>query len=269
MSITKVSDQGTIYLLGSGYSINQLSPVERSVINAAQVRLALNKFTAFHEQSGIRPNYTYFIDYHNKHAKEFIQRTINTIKLTGLEKGMTLVLHKNVSGRLYRTKNLAYHLQALNPFNYIHFKRPRFILDYEVKVDFVKIGDFMKLSPWADSFDDELFHYRSSLTSALNYITLKFDPCKIVLVGVDLNKSAYFYQEEIEATQVHDNNKFRAEEKKAGKHFTALDYKGTSMIDNFHLVTASLIDRGFTLVSSNPNSLFAEQGICPYEAIAT
>jgi len=267
LSITKVSDQGAIYLIGSGYSINELTDQDRAIINGAKVRIALNKFTVFHKKSGLRPNYTYFIDYHNKHAKEFIQRTIATIKDSELKNDMTLVLHKNVAGRLYPSKNLAYKLQALNPLNYIHFKRPRFILDYEVKVDFVKIGDFMKLSAWADSFDEELFHYRSSLTSALNYITLKFDPCKIVLVGVDLNKSAYFYQEEIEATQVHDNNKFRAEEKKADKHFTALAYKGTSMIDNFHHVTSNLYSRGFTLVSSNPNSLFAEQGICPYEAI--
>jgi len=268
LSIKKISGQGTIYLIGSGYSINDLSAEDKAKINEAQVRLALNKFTVFHELSGIFPNYVYFIDYHNKHAKEFIQKTIDVIKESDLKDDMTMVLHEKVKGRLYPKKNFAYKLQGLNPFNYIHFKRPRFILDYDLNIDFVKVGNFLKLSPWADSFDEDLFHYRSSLTSALNYISLKFEPCKIVLVGVDLNSSAYFYQQEIESTQMHENTRFVEQEKKVDKHFTALDFKGTNMVDNFHIVTKSLEERGFSLKSSNSDSLFAQRKICAFEPIS-
>lgn len=257
-----------IYLLGSGYSVAELTDQEIKCINQAEVRMALNKFVVFYELSGIIPNYVYFVDFHNKHAKEFLQRVIDKVGSTKLKEDMTLVLNKKVNGRLYPSKNIQYHLQALNPFNYIHFKRPRLILDYKIDVDFVKLNpDFLAISDWSDSMNEPLFHFRSSLTSALNYITLNFDPCKIFLVGVDLNKPGYFYQKEIEQLQDNKNSRFSNEEKKAGKHFTAMNYKGTSLLDNFHIIISNLTERGFELYSTNKDSLLVQQDLCPYHPI--
>ena len=54
-----------VLVLGSGKSILDFTPIEQELLGECDVRLAINKFSAFYEKAGIMPTHVYFEDIHD------------------------------------------------------------------------------------------------------------------------------------------------------------------------------------------------------------
>lgn len=259
-----------IFVMGCGASINKLTAQEKQHINNAQVRLAMNRFTMFYKDAGIIPTHIYFIDFHTKTAAGYIQSCIDIVKENEELKDVTFIFSKKIKNRLYPKKTIGYHLQVLNPFNYYIIKKPRLIMDYSANIDFVKYSHYLKPAKWANNFDEKLLLFRSSLTAALNYSTIKFKPAAIKLIGVDLSNSGYFFEDKLDISKDLVRNaqkKLREKEIEQKKHITVIDLKGTNMLDEFPYVVNSIKERGFEFYNCNKKSLLVQENYMDFKPV--
>lgn len=88
-------------ILGSGESINQLTPEQLDFINSQPVRIGLNKYSAYFHKAQITPTHVYFTDIFSEASRNYLQLIFR--KLTDLDLGPTYILNKKV--RYRATKN--------------------------------------------------------------------------------------------------------------------------------------------------------------------
>lgn len=263
--ISTSTSRKKVVVLGSGISILELSDKEKEVINNLAIKVALNKYTAFYEMSGITPSHVFFMDYHSIISKQYLQYIINIVNNKNLP--ITFVLNNKIKQRIYYHKGLAYYLQHLNPLNYVHFKKPILFSKKKLKTVFVDIHDHLKGGLWATEINQSLFHFRSSLTSALNFIGIVYPNSDIYLVGVDLDQPYYFFEKELYKLPFKKTDRTTKVGHKMNKHFTITNIQGTNMLDSWDYITTELKSQGCNLYSVKQDSLLVRENYVSFKSL--
>ena len=123
---------------------------------------------------------------------------------------------------------------------------------------------FLNWQPWNDpsntwsrSLTRDLFHFRGSFTSLLNYVCIKHPCSDIYAIGADFYGSQYFFQDEIdsELSSCWGDCWTKPLIAKSGLHFSAQSYRGSSMFDQSEYIVQQLNAFGCKLFSFNSRSL--------------
>ncbi|MEN3322527.1 hypothetical protein VP395_02190 [Mariniflexile soesokkakense] len=258
-----------IVVLGSGASINYLPKNLKKWTNKTRARIAINKYGAFYEKAGIIPTDIYFHDFHDKTSEYFFYKTINRTKNTATTYYVSpvtkdfitksffyfiylflrylIILNKSffekVSRRTVKPFSKKSH-DRIRAYLYDSKERKPLLLNKHNKVYYIKVHYLWDLdNTWANTLNEELFHFRGSLTSVLNLVSIKYPKLNILMLGVDLNTKEYFFDEELEAlftktglgydwSQSFMNN--------SGKHYSAAVDSGVTIFDRFDYVVDCL-----------------------------
>lgn len=267
-----MSHASEIFILGSGRSIEDLTAEEKAYINSAACRLALNKFTAFHDVCGIMPTHVFFLDNHEPASRRFLQYVFDVCRAQGL-RGMTFVVNKELQGHIaasaagYGWKRLTHsrlgrRLIRTRTRSATVFRGPA-----HCRFEYAINRDFLGGDPWASSLKEPLFHHRGSLTSALNYAAIRFPGAKVKLVGVDLNRSGYFYQSHLESLQFEWQDFSTPIGREAGVHFSMVPHYGTTLFDRFDYVVDCLRRTNNELVCCSAEGELVKRGLVEYEPV--
>lgn len=284
-------DVDKIVILGSGLSINELTEREKAYINRCKVVIAMNKFMAFYKQAGLMPTHVYFVDIH-QNSLRFLQHVFDvcrTDKLTELE----FILDDRLYGHLtYNGREsgparkigaqLIWHLRrfvltpsfryAKDVFSYIKNRMWPPLNSMRApegcRYTFIRITNWMNGGDWANNLLQPLFHFRGSLTTVLNYVSIKYPHRDVFLVGNDFNGTEYFFQKELEELEFDWTDGSTPITKESGKHFSATEYKGTTMFDQFDYVLKSMAASGNAVYVCNEKSLLHLEADVPYRAIS-
>jgi hypothetical protein len=254
-----------VVVLGSGPSILELTPEDVAYINRCQWVIAVNKFMAFYKMTGIRPTHCYYLDQGEPCVMRFLQHVFDVCRADHLH-GITFIMHKDYEHRIHSFRR-SYN-KAKREFNAQTKLDSVFLVPHLCHFQFLdRQNDWLKGDTWATSPDQPLFHCRGSLTSVLNYVGLCFPGRTVKLVGNDFNSSRYFFQDELEKLPFEWRDWTYPITQAAGRHFSAIDYKGTTMFDRFGYIMECLAKSNNRLVSCNPRSLLVEKGFVPYEPV--
>ncbi len=255
-----------LFVLGSGESVSRLTEAERAYINNAPVKLAVNKFGAFYDKAGIVPTHIYFVDAFSESSVNMLRHIIKKVRKDNL-KNIVFIVRKNI--RL---------LFIQNPFLYLKWKVLK-VLRKEFKemalfhvpksavVRQIKPTGWLEGGEWAKSLDDYLFHYRGSLTTVLNYISVCFPGYTIKLIGTDFNSSKYFYEEELKQLKFDATDWTTNIIKKENKHFSAVSYEGTTMFDKFDYILENLEKSDNKIYCCNAESLLVTGGYIKFAEV--
>ena len=259
-----------VFILGSGRSINDLTPEEVAHINRAEVSIALNKFAIFHEVAGIVPTHVWFTEYHWP-----VERVLNHIfrvcardRLEGLTfvlvDGQQITYHPNLlshaKARLRRwRKGYDDWSIALAP------RRWRRRLGW--RFEFVRRSHPLTGTDWASSLDEPLYNHRVSFSSVLNYVTIRYPGATARLVGVDFNSPGYFFQEELDRMKPDWDDWSTQVQAAHGKHMAAIPHMGGTLFDKFPFIREQLDRAGVRVTCPNPNSAAITEGLAEYEPI--
>jgi hypothetical protein len=280
-----------IIVIGSGYSLKNLSQEEIDYINGCDLVFALNKYVVFYEKLNILPSHVYFVDMHANSLK-FLNYIFEFCANKGLE-GIIFILNKKLDGKVYRSKIDLYQINIrriiLNSFSNKKNKfiavlstlkklwklavktdwylGGYFILPKNCSVQFVTCSGMLEDVKWAGSLDETLFHFRTSFTSLLNYISIKYPGRDIKLVGTDFNKGEYFFQEELDKLKLEWRDSLWDATVKNDKHFAVQKFKGTNMMDKMDYVTANLKKTGNKIFCCNPDSLLVKKQFVSHKKI--
>lgn len=256
------------FVLGSGASLNTLTPAEVARVNAAPVSLALNKFLAFADRTPIRPRQAFLSDSHYP-APRVLAAILNARRrMTPPPK---LFVHEE-----YRDY---FHAPSLRRIARAARYRARFLKKRRVAlppaaergVQFFRT-DRRNPAPedffWADGFDEKLYFYRGSLTTAINIADLVGSATTISLLGVDMSGTGHFFGEPTGRRAGLFDTTFQQYERDSGRHATAVEIHGHPPIQAvFPRIRDELAARGKRLVCGNPDSLLVTEGILPHEPI--
>jgi hypothetical protein len=142
----------------------------------------------------------------------------------------------------------------------------------ELKEQFYKNNTFiirhnwLKGGEWASSLEQKLFHFRGSLTDAINIADILCQGSQIRLLGVDLNDFGYFFQDEIDNNPKYEIFKTRLTS--GPRHETVDDWEGTpGILSVFPLMLENVRAHGGDMVCCNPDSLLVTEGILEYQPI--
>ena len=249
-------------ILGSGESINQLTPEQLDFINSQPVRIGLNKYSAYFHKAKITPTHIYFTDIFSEASRNYLQLIFR--KLTDLDLGPTYILNKKV--RYRATKNrlghkvlkLAYWLPNLF-FN--HFKTI-LLLPKSGTFEFIGYQSWNDPSnTWSTTLTKDLFHFKGSLSTVFNYCALKFSDHDILLVGVDFNGSRYFFQDELDQEEFETSDRTTAMTKTENKHFSLIPTEdGLTLFDKLPYILEKLAEQNIAVHSISASSRFVQDG---------
>ena len=250
-----------VVVLGCGYSINTLPSELVEWINNCKARIAINKFGYFFDKTRIKPTDLYFHDCKDETAKFFLRESIKKISSLG-----EIKLYLSPSLKRYVCENqvkykiqLARHILShtiirllkkfVKPLSLKYFRllkdwigsrasfRPLYYKNKK-KIRFVKIKDlFSEDNKWSETYEKPLYHFRGSLTTVLNVISIEYPYSKVLVLGVDLIDKRYFFDNELEdlfLKQHIGKDWTTAYMEKEGKHFSAIEMKGVTMIDRIN-----------------------------------
>ena len=270
-----------VIVLGSGCSILNLSQSEIDYINNCEVIVAINKFMAFYQKSKILPTHVYFVDAYDTSTVRFIQHIFDVCRHDKLE-NLNFILNQEVlnfplTGQRFCATKLAFYIkkkyleleQSLHDilFHEEKINSNLFLVPQNCSFEFISHEHWLDGNQWSDTLKKPLFHYRGSLSTVLNYISIKYPNYPIKLVGVDFNSPSYFFQEELEKLNFawQDWTTEITQEKKT--HFSAIPYEGTTIFDKFDFMLAKLKETGNELYSCNSQSLLVEKGLTKYKNV--
>lgn len=277
-----------VLVLGSGQSINDLTKEEREFLDELPIKIGINKYSYFHDVASITPNEIFFQDTYDKSAKNFLKAIFHKAKLG--EYGCSIFYVSSYwRGKIFRSpihfKLVYLTVPFLNFFKRILNKSIRLLGSRDIRYDLSNRSDSI-LSPkdaqvfyidkqkwnlrgnkWAKSLDEPLYHFRGSLTSVLNLISIKYPNTDIVLAGVDFNSPGYFFQTELEKVDFKTDDWTTDLVKKEGKHFSIINHDGSTMDDEFPKVIGWLNDSGNKIFSINRNSHLVEKGYVDFLAL--
>lgn len=168
------------YILGSGRSLLELSQEEIAQINQSPFILAFNKYLIFYKKIGIIPTH-YLLADHGDKALLMFRETIKLCQQDPL-RNVKFIFSKKL------IKKLREHPEQKKLYNHSIKKRTTLI----TRTNWLKGGS------WAQSLRDPIYHFRGSLSGAINITSILNPNQKIKLMGVDLSNHEYFFQEEVE-----------------------------------------------------------------------
>jgi len=228
------------YILGSGRSLLDLSTREVEKINKADLVISLNKYLIFMEKVEIVPHVHLQFDATDNPSYYVFLKTLQKIlsesKLHNILLGLSASLFQMARNYLPE-ENLFTIYDNIEKWNNIAFEE----------------------QTWARSLSEKMFHFRGSMTSAINFANVLRPQNIIKLVGVDMSSNEYFFQEEYDKDRCfHDWTYERM--KKSGKHSNILDdaeLGGVSQELCIGWVRERVRDGGGDLVTVNPNTHYA------------
>ena len=285
-------DINKVVVLGAGMSINDLTPAEKAYINRCRVVIAVNKFMAFYKKSWLMPTHVYFEDIHSNNLR-FLQYVFDVCRKDGL-KGIEFILNERLYGHLTckaekrsAARKVAAQLYWLTrrfvrvptlrhakdiPSYVKNFMRPvlrTLRVPEGSKFTFIRITNWETGGAWGRDFLQPLYHFRGSLTSVLNYISIKYPDRDVLLVGNDFYGSEYFFQQELDALDFDWTDFTTSIIKESGKHFSATQHQGTTMFDKFGEVMENMASTGNRVFVCNEKSLIHTEANVPYTLIIT
>lgn len=248
-----------VYVLGTGRSLLDLTDRERAWLRR-QTTIAMNKYMLFWDALDIFPTHYFLADLHDPaprvlaETRAIVRRCGNPMHYlldTGYEPtvcGDDAVEH-HVNGNSGEHTNSRAHEQVT------FFHRPHCWAPLDG-------GAF----PWARSLDEPMFFHRGSLSVLLNLIAVLQLGTRIKILGVDLNTSAYFFDDALRRrTDLHDDWYRATGTNPERSHATAVPHKGMPGIQaSFPFIMEQLDEAGIECTCCNPHSLLVEQGLCPY-----
>lgn len=272
-------------VLGCGESINDLSEEELDHINRCKVVLAVNKFAAYYKKAGIIPTHVYYVDDH-ENSNFFLQYMFDVLLKDGLSNLHFILnkrfIHNNSTSRLvlyFKWIPLKI-LQGFQRVFIMKFNTPRawlfaplrFLKGFFIKTWLFRVPPscaFTYVKPnyegniWAKSFDEPVYHFRGSLTSAMNCISILAPGIPVKLVGTDFYGSRYFFEEALADLSFSCDGWPTEMAKKEDKHYSAIAIDNETMFDRFYEVMSGLKETGNTLCVCNPRSLLVVEANVP------
>ena len=254
-----------VFILGSGASINDLTEEEKAHINQAPVRIALNKFTAFYKKAGILPSHVFFIDIHSPSSTNMLQYIFDLCHEDGLG-DMVFIANKEVQNRVFQKKGLLYYVAKYHPIS-LHRHHAYYLIQRPFHIDFIDFYHYLEGGSWAKSRKEKLYHFRSSLTTVLNYVSILYPGWTIKLLGVDLNSKAYFFEEELKKLDFSASDWTTQHTKKENKHFTVQTFQGTNLLDKIPYVVEELAKTDNNIYCCSRESLLVQDELIEYQGI--
>ena len=254
-----------VFILGSGGSINELTEEEKNYINQAPVRIALNKFMAFYKKAGIIPSHVFFIDAHSPSSTNMLQYIFDLCHEDDLG-DIIFIANAAVRNRVFRHKGLLYYVAKYHPIQF-HKHHAYYLIKRPFKIDFIKMYNYLEGGKWAESLNEPLFHFRSSLSTVLNYASIKYPGYTIKLVGTDLNSKDYFFEQELKNLSFSSTDWTTQHTKKADKHFTVQNFKGTNFLDKIPFMKEELEKTANPIYCCSPQSLLVLDDYIEYREI--
>lgn len=268
-----MNQNSTVYILGSGSSLLKLTEEEKEYLKN-QTIIAMNKYILFWQKIGIFPTHYFLADIHYPAIKVF-QESQSIIKKSG----------KDVYYLLDSSYKEAYWNKEYKGINNLQwFKRSsRQIFSYAIRKSFFykpwihidKVTYFKRPHTfdtpikWAKSLEEELFFYRGSLTILLNLLSILPLGKKIKLLGIDLNTSSSFYEEEIKTRPDLQDQWMKFQKNNSmNLHATAMPLNGQPGIQSqWEFINKQLHFSGRELFCCNIESLLIQDGLCQYAPI--
>ena len=271
------SDRAHVVILGSGKSILSLSAEDRAFINQCDARIALNKFGAFTDIAGIEPTHIFFLDSYEQSCRNILQHIFaQAIKLG--QEGVTFVVSTELRGKCVTCddsrrsllETAAYFSQLEHdPFLWRQLpdfagNSDAFLTPSGCILHFREHHEWRSGGHWATSSTDPLFHFRGSLTSAINYATVEFPGAVIWLVGADFRDGGYFFDDALARITYRWQDWTTAETRLSEAHTSVRTICGATMLDAFPVVLDEVEKSGSTLFCTNTQSLFVQHGLVPW-----
>ena len=268
----------SVIVLGSGESIGNLTDDEIAYINRCKTVIAMNKFMAFYKKSRILPTHVYFHDTHDNSLR-FLKHIFDVCRRDGLQ-GLTFVLSRERQDKYFRThgewvkQNIGFYrswcavlikksikkLLRMKRTTKTFPQKPIYLmLPEDNSFQFVETTRFMEGGRWAVSLDEPLFHYRGSLSSVLNYVTIERPGCEVYLVGNDFYGSKYFFEDELRELDIDWQDWTTTLVREQGKHFSFQDHKGTKISDRFPEIIERMSESRNRLHCINEDSLLVKE----------
>jgi hypothetical protein len=277
-----------IVILGSGRSFLDLSENELKYIRRCKIRIGLNKYLAFYRKLNIIPTHVYLVDVHGNCLGwiEHFLNICNQDKLANInfifDNSLENKFFKNKFSFYYRSiKNIIFDktlkiskgeaiLLKLKKLVRVILERQKYLgyflkIPDNCKVEFVNRTGFLDAKIWASSFKQELFHYRTSFTSLLNYITIKYPKKHILLVATDFNSGKYFFQDELETMKI-DWKDFTSDlSEKNQSHYSIQDYQNSNLLDKMAYIISKVHESGNEITCLNSNSILVTKGFVQFQ----
>lgn len=274
---TKSLGRKGVVVIGSGKSINSLSDAELEFINSFEIKIGINKYTAFFKSGRIVPSHIYFVDTFDESAFNFLNLIFKVTRREML-KGLHFILNKKLKNNLsFTTRNYFIHYLIASVKRYISRKAPyllinnpkkrqkRFLLPKKSKVTYIETQPWMgKDNNWGKDIDEPLYHFRGSLSTVLNYISIKYPGYNIYFTGVDFDSDGYFFQKELEKISFKKDDWTTEIVQKNKKHFSIIPYEGTTIIDAFPYMLKELQKTNNKIFSLSESSYLVKNGIIPF-----
>ena len=282
-----------ILVLGSGKSVLNLTTNELDILGECSVKLAINKFSAFYEISGIIPTHVYFEDTHDVSSILMLKYIFKRFRKE--KKNITFIvsevyknqLHKNylifffvklrhfykkyINLILVKLGRVSLKLICVNLFNrYVYIlskflKTKQFLLYNLVPkkslIQYINTTNCEnKEHTWASSLNDPLFHFKGSFSSVLNYISICFPNKTILLAGVDFNSSDYFFENELDRLNFKTKDWTYDLRKEHDKHYSVIQTDGVKIDDALPFMLENLKKTNNKIYSLNEKSYLVQKG---------
>ncbi|MBW2058247.1 MAG: hypothetical protein JRH07_16075 [Deltaproteobacteria bacterium] len=258
---------GEIFVIGSGASLNRITEDEAYYVNGAEAVISFNMYLIFWKRVGIVPTHHIMLDYvHNRFVYEMV---FDTCRKNGFWRTRFL-LHRYWEGRIYTDPAVFYWrkvkraLRGRGPTDMV-------VVDSRLEIGYLDIGPWDRLEYlWGRGLDERLFHFRGTLTTAINVAHVLDPHATIKLLGVDLNTPDYFFQDQmprlIRLKRKEGSSDLDWEYNlRAGRHGTVLPYgELPPMTAAFPFIRQQVEATGGRIFCCNKESLLVEEGHLSY-----
>ena len=273
MDVRKGRIYDDVIVLGSGLSILELTEQEIQYINRCKVVIAFNKFMIFYKKSKIIPTHVYFLDFHDNNL-QILKHLLNVCKEDNLD-NLTFILHNRVKDMIFPhyTKRLNilfkdFDLKKVFKGQFISYLRElKDIVLFKAATGpkkaeylFTSFNDWLQGGEWAKTIAQSLYHYRGSLSSVLNYVTIIAPGKTVYLVGTDFNSSRYFFDKELNDLPFTTRDWTSDIIKEHNKHFSVIEYQGTTIFDKIPYILYEMKQHGNQLFCINNKSEMVLKG---------
>lgn len=303
MDVMDERDIDKVVVLGCGISISDLKDEEIQYINRCKTVVAMNKFAAFYDKVNIIPTHIYFTDTH-ENSNKLLQYIITKMDNDEIY-GLTYILHKEFQGCLLfgsQKPSILHHVKAkmIRETNCIKYmlEHPKgrvftivrtlrkIISGLVTRVQYLRVNKknyFNFVFPnifgsvrWATELNQFLFHYKGSLSSVLNYISIIRPGAEVLLVGTDFYSGEYFFENELESLNIPWKDWTTKIVREKGIHISALPFtnsknktneKCKTLFERFDEIIEGLDKTSNNIYVCNPKSLLAIQAGVPVKAL--
>ena len=275
-----------VVILGSGMSILELTENEIDYINKCKKVVALNKFAAFYKKSGIIPTHIYFHDFFGLEMFKYVLQVLDKDNLKGISiytnpffHNLILTKKSHLLIRLFKDI-FVFRLKSLLILTMTLFKKNKFLEKTILfrNFNFINISGIKKIKSfvvkenpnnmiWAKSFNQEIFHFRGSLSSVLNIISIENSGCDIILIGNDFYGTEYFYEKELNELGDFWKDFTYDLVKKNGLHYSFQKVNNLTISDGFLFINKNLNESFNKIFCNNKESLLVKENCVKYISI--